>query len=90
MQSHYDSSPGFWPGELNSYVMPPIGSGCHIGTHSTKGLYGGDGNVNAQPMVTISAPNYQLSRTNSPFGRLLFNTRMIRSSACPYTIVVAI
>ena len=29
-QSHYDSSPAYWAGSLNSYVMPPIGSGVHI------------------------------------------------------------
>jgi hypothetical protein len=61
--------------------MPPIGSGVHVGTHSSKGLYSGDGDVSAQPVLTISAPTYTVSRTNSPFGRLLINTRLIRSSA---------
>ena len=79
-QAHFDSSPDYWAGELNSYGTPPIGSGVHIGTHSTKGLYGGDGNASAQPLLTISAPTYSVSRTNSPFGRLLYDTRMIRSS----------
>ena len=80
-QSHYDSSPAYWAGSLNSYVMPPIGSGVHIGTHSSLGLYGGDGNRTANPLLTISTPTYSVSRTNSPYGKLLFNTRQVRSSA---------
>lgn len=78
-QSHYDSSPSYWTGSIYSYVMPPIGSGVHIGTHSSIGLYCGDGNATAQPLLTISAPTYSVSRTNSPYGRLLYNTRAVRS-----------
>ena len=88
-QTHYDSSPAYWTGELNSYVMPPIGNGVHIGTHSSLGLYCGDGNISAQPRLTISAPTYSVSRTNSPYGRLLINTRKIRSSASrPCALIV--
>jgi hypothetical protein len=42
-------------------------------------LYCGDGNATAQPLLTISAPTYSVSRTNSPYGRLLYNTRAVRS-----------
>jgi hypothetical protein len=77
-QSHYSSEPKYWAGHLNSYVAPPIGTGWHIGTHSSKSFYCGDA---ATTQLSITAPYMTVNRTASPFGMLLLHTRQIRSIA---------
>jgi hypothetical protein len=77
-QSHYSTEPKYWAGHLNSYVSPPIGTGCHMGTHSATAFYCGDGGAT---QLSITSPYTTVNRTATPFGLLLLHTRKVRSIA---------
>lgn len=77
-QARYSSEPQYWAGHLNSYVRPPIGTGCQVGTHSSQAFYAGESTT---PQLSITTPFVTVNRTATPFGRLLMATRQIRSIA---------
>lgn len=77
-QARYSSEPQYWAGHLNSYVRPPIGTGCHVGTHSSQSFYAGEASTE---VLSITSPFSTVNRTASAFGRLLVATREIRSIA---------
>jgi hypothetical protein len=77
-QGHWDTTPQYWPCNLYGYITPPIGNGAHVGTHSSYAYYGGD-RGDGTSKFSISTPTVTVTRTATPYGRLLMATRTIRS-----------
>ena len=77
-QMHYSSESRYWSGTLNAANAPPIGTGWHVGTHSSSAFYNGD---STEETLKITLPTLTINRTATPFGMLLYHTRKIRSSA---------
>ena len=84
-QAQYSTEPTYWAGSRTSYVAPPIGTGCHVGTHSSRSFYNGDSEIT---QLSITLPYTTINRTASPFGRLLLSTRAIRSMARQFPSVM--
>ena len=84
-QMHYSSESRYWFGTLNSGNAPPIGTGWHVGTHSSSAFYNGD---SAEHTIKITLPTLTINRTATPFGMLLYHTRKIRSMARQFSKVM--
>eukprot|EP00039_Didymoeca_costata_P002997 m.64396 g.64396 ORF g.64396 m.64396 type:complete len:504 (+) comp11647_c0_seq1:194-1705(+) len=80
---------GWWPHSFSTSSQTPIGTGSHVGTHQSKGFYGGSPSTNTSHILQTSTQFDLRSVEGNAFNALLQSVAVARDMklGAPFTPV---